>query len=141
MDSETKSKPRDDRDFIIRFDDAQIKEVLVKVDRKEGAPIVYANISKFSRLGVDFILDLVQIDPAEFHLLIQGARNDPEIPSTLEMNGTVVARVLMGPVMVRNVKDQAETILEGVEVKQPKPKGESPAIAEAAAVKVITHES
>jgi len=113
------------RDIVINFDDAQIKEVLVKVNRKEGAQIVYANISKFSRLGVDFVLDLVQVDPAELHLKIQEARTASEKPSSLEVDGTVVARILMGPIMVANVRDQAATILEGIKVEQPTVRGDS----------------
>jgi hypothetical protein len=128
----------EDRDFIMKFDDSQIKEVLVKVNRKEGAPIVYANISKFTRLGVYFGLDLVQIDPAEFHLLIQKARQDPQKPSTLQCEGMVVARVLMGPIMVGNLRDQAVSILEGVKVEQPKPAETTLQIAEQLAEKVAS---
>ena len=119
MSCDSKDAWREDRDIVINFDDAQIREVLVKVNRREGAPIVYANLSKFSRLGVDFVLDLIQIDPAEFHLEIERARRNPEQPSSIEMRGNVVARVLMGPIMVSNLRDQAEKISEGVEVKQP----------------------
>ena len=108
------------RDVVIRFDDPQIKEVLVQVDRKDGAPIVYANLSKFSRLGVDFVLDLIQIDPAELQLAIQAAREAAEKPAQLNMEGKVIARVLMGPILVKNVREQADQILQGVEVKQPR---------------------
>jgi hypothetical protein len=108
------------RDIVVKFDDRQIKELLVHVDREEGAPIVYANVSKFSRLGVDFVLDLVQIDPAELHLTIEAARQNADRPSQLDMTGKIVARVLMGPILVKNVRDQADQILEGVGVTQPR---------------------
>jgi hypothetical protein len=106
------------RDIVVKFDDPQIKELLVNVDRGQGAPIVYANLSKFSRLGVDFVLDLIQIDPAEIHLNIEAARQDPEKPTQLAMEGKVIARILMGPILVKNVRDQADQILQGIEVKQ-----------------------
>jgi hypothetical protein len=118
MDSSPKGKVR--RDVVLKFDDQQIKEMAIQIDRSQGAPIVYANLSKFSRLGVDFVLDLIQIDPAEFNLAIEGARQSPEEAANLEMPGKVVARVLMGPILVKNVRDQADQILEGVEVKPPK---------------------
>ncbi len=120
MDSDRKKDRSDVRDVVINLDDAQIKEVLVDINRQD-APILYANLSKFSRLGVDFVLDLVQIDPAEFNLLIEGARkrqHDEHRP--LHLDGKIVARVLMGPIMVKNLREQADTIMQGVEVQQPK---------------------
>jgi NAD(P)H-dependent flavin oxidoreductase YrpB (nitropropane dioxygenase family) len=119
MDSSTKNK-LGQRDIVVKFDDRQIKELLVHVDREQGAPIVYANLSKFSRLGVDFVLDLVQIDPAEFHLMIEAARQLADKPSQLDIPGKVVARILMGPILVKNVRDQADQILQGVAVTQPR---------------------
>jgi hypothetical protein len=119
MDSSTKGKIGQ-RDIVVKFDDKQIKELLVHIDREQGAPIVYANLSKFSRLGVDFVLDLVQIDPAELHLTIEAARQLADKPSQLDMSGKIVARILMGPILVKNVRDQADQILEGVAVTQPK---------------------
>jgi hypothetical protein len=128
------------RDLVMKFDDPQIKEVLVAVQREQGPEIVYANLSKFSRLGVDFVLDLVQIDPAELHILVQAARVEPEKRSALTIRGKVVGRVLMGPIMVANVRDQAAQILEGVRVEQPKKSeisGEAVTSQEPAAAKKV----
>ena len=100
MDSSTKGKIGQ-RDIVVKFDDKQIEKLLVHIDREQGAPIVYANLSKFSRLGVDFVLDLVQIDPAELHLTIEAARQLADKPSQLDMSGKIVARILMGPILVK----------------------------------------
>jgi hypothetical protein len=129
MDSSTKGKLLGQRDIVVNFDDPQVKEMLVEVDREQGAPIVYANLSKFSRLGVDFVLDLVQIDPAELHLLIEAARQATDKPPQVQMRGKIVARILMGPILVKNVRDQADLILQGIEIKQPTPRIEEKELA------------
>ena len=93
--------------------------VEIRADRQAAEHVTYANISKFSRLGIEFVLDFIQVDPAEFHLVVEDARAavkaDSEIPP-LEVPGKVVARIFMSPNLVKGLQAQTAQILEGIAI-------------------------
>lgn len=91
------------------------REVQVEVD-ESSVQEEYANVTRFSRMGADFVLELVRVNPAAFHQTMEAAREaiaERREPA-LQVDAKLVGRIYLAPGTVAQIERNAREILAGL---------------------------